>query len=235
MRVIAFVFARGGSKGLPRKNLRPLGGLPLVAHSVTMARAVVEPDCVFVSTDSDEISDVAEEHGARLIRREPNLANDSVPEWDAWVHAVKKVLEWHGPFDVFLSLPPTSPLRGVVDVEKALEALDDRTDFVLTMTDAARSPWFNIVRETPDGLQTVMPTEEAHFTRRQDTPPVFDLTTVAYVGRPDFILGNSSIWDGRVKGVVVPPERGLDIDSELDLTFAEFLFERQGRRERNAQ
>lgn len=227
MRTVAFVFARAGSKGLLGKNLRLLAARPLIAHSIDVAKKVVSPADVYVSTDSEEIASAARDSGAKVIPRGSELAGDDSPEWDAWVHAVEWVLAHVGPFDRFLSLPPTAPLRSVSDVENALAALDNRSDFVVTMTKAARSPWFNMVHDTADGLRTVLDGGEKRISRRQDAPTVYDLTTVAYVTRPQFILENKSYWDGRVTGVEIPPERALDIDSQLDLDFAEFLMARR--------
>jgi len=227
VRTVAFVFARGGSKGLPGKNLRMLAGRPLIAHSIDVARRVVNPADVYVSTDSEKIASAARDSGAQVIPRESELAEDDSPEWEAWVHAVEWVWAHVGPFDRFLSLPPTAPLRSVLDIESALAGLDDRSDFVVTMTKAARSPWFNMVRNTSDGLRTVLDGGAKRISRRQDAPTVYDLTTVAYVTRPQFILENKGYWDGRVTGVEVPPERAVDIDSELDLDFAEFLMARR--------
>lgn len=227
MRTVAFIFARGGSKGLPGKNLLLLGGRPLIAHSIDVAKKVVNPDDVYVSTDSEEIASVARDNDAKVIPRESQLAADDSPEWDAWVHAVEWVLAHVGPFDRFLSLPPTAPLRSDSDVESALQALDNWNDFVVTTTKATRSPWFNMVQDTRDGLRTVLDGGENRIARRQDAPTVYDLTTVAYVTRPQFILENKSFWDGRVTGVDIPPERAVDIDSQLDLDFAEFLMSRR--------
>ena len=227
MRTFAFVFARGGSKGVPGKNLRMIGELSLLGHSIRMAQEIPEVEEVFVSTDSDKILEEADRLGAAVIHRPEKLATDTAPEWLAWQHAIGEVGNRYGAFERFLSLPPTAPLRSIGDVESALTALDSRTDFVVTMTRAARSPWFNMVQHTSDGLRTVLDAGGKLISRRQDTPTVYDLTTVAYVTRPQFILENKSYWDGRVEGVEIPPERAVDIDSELDFHFAEYLMARR--------
>lgn len=147
----AFVFARGGSKGLPRKNLLPIAGLPLVAHSIRMAAALEEIDGIFVSTEDGEIAAVAREYGARVIERPAELATDTAPEWLAWRHAVAWVEAELGPFARFLSLPATAPLRSAADVRGCLEALTASTDLVLTMSAARRNPWFNMVVTDPEG------------------------------------------------------------------------------------
>ena len=225
MRTFAFVFARGGSKGLPGKNLRAVGGFSLLNHSIRVASSLDDVTEVFVSTDSEDIANVAKELGIEVIRRGEELAGDDSPEWRSWQHAIKWANHERGHFDKFLSLPPTAPLRQQSDVQTALARLDAQTDFVVTMTESHRNPWFNMVVEAENGLKRVIDTQKI-YSRRQDAPPSFDMTTVAYVGRPSFILQNSSIWDGRVAGVIVPANRAVDIDTEMDLEFAEFLWSR---------
>jgi N-acylneuraminate cytidylyltransferase len=218
----AFIFARGGSKGLPGKNIKPLGGIPLIGHSINTALQVQAVDRVFVSTDSDEIASIASSFSVEVIKRPAELASDTASEWLAWRHAIEHVQAQH-PFDVFLSLPATSPLRSIGDVEQCLDALDEHTDVVVTVTPAARSPYFNMVTRSEEGLTAVV-LSSSDIIRRQDAPVVFDMTTVAYVARPNFILKNSGIFTGRVRSVVIPKERAVDIDDEFDFLIAEVFY-----------
>ncbi len=219
----AFVFARGGSKGVPGKNIRFLGGTPLLGHALIVAGQVSEIERCFVSTDNGAIAAVARKYGATVIERPPELAQDTSPEWLAWQHAVSWVRQHHGSFDRFISLPSTAPLRIAKDVRNCLAALDPNTDAVVTMTASQRNPWFNMVRADEYGRLNVLMQNGERYIRRQEAPQVYDLTTQAYVTRPTFILGHQSIWDGRVRGVVVPHERAIDIDTEFDLKIADFL------------
>jgi CMP-N-acetylneuraminic acid synthetase len=222
MKTFAFIFARGGSKGVPGKNIRDLGGKPLLAHSIKIAQEINEISRIFVSTDDQEIANVGIEYGAEIIKRPAKLAQDDSPEWHAWRHAIKWAEDKGINFDIFLSLPTTAPLRNEKDIIKCLKNLDEDTDIVVTMTETTRSPWFNMVREE-DGYLKFVVEDEMHYNRRQDTPRIYDMTTVAYVTRTPFIRKASRVFDGRVKGVLIPPERALDIDTELDFSFAEFL------------
>ena len=221
MRTFAFVFARGGSKGIPRKNLQLLAGKPLLAWSIEMGQSLAEVERVFVSTEDPEITETAFSFGAEVITRPAELAQDTSPEWLAWQHAIKVVEEKFGRFERFLSLPATAPLRSQQDVECCLKRLDAETDVVITMLPATRSPWFNMVCQEPKGDLRLL--VEGNYTRRQDAPIGYDVTTLAYVLRPEFILEKQRLWDGRVKGVEIPPERALDIDTPLDLEIARFL------------
>jgi len=221
MRTFAFVFARGGSKGIPRKNLQLLAGKPLLAWSIEMGQSLAEVERVFVSTEDPEITETAISFGAEVITRPAELAQDTSPEWLAWQHAIKVVEEKFGRFERFLSLPATAPLRSQQDVERCLNRLDKETDVVISMTPATRSPWFNMVYQGPKGDLRLL--VEGNYTRRQDAPIGYDVTTLAYVLRPEFILEKQRLWDGRVKGIEIPPERALDIDTPLDLEIARFL------------
>ena len=221
--IVAFIFARGGSKGLPRKNLRPLAGQPLIVHAIELGLALPRVKKVIVSTDDLEIADIARNAGAEIpFLRPAELATDTAPEWLAWRHAIRAVREAGETIDVFLSLPPTSPLRTVEDVDCCLDALlNSKSDIVVTVRDAERSPYFNMVRQTEEG--DVRLAIEGEFYRRQDAPIMYDMTTVAYAARADFILEADRIFDGRVQAVWIPRERALDIDNELDLIVGESL------------
>jgi CMP-N-acetylneuraminic acid synthetase len=219
----AFVFARGGSKGLANKNIRPLGGTPLIVHSIQVAQAIPAVSRVYVSTDSGTIADIAQEAGARIIRRPAPLATDTAPEWAAWQHAVDYLLKTGEQFNTFLSLPATSPLRSTNDVENCLDALDEDTDVVITATPAVRHPCFNMIYRDENGESRLI-MGDGSVTRRQDTSPAYDITTVAYATRPEFIINNSGIFSGRVKSVIIPRERAVDIDDEFDFLIAEALY-----------
>ena len=215
--IVAFIFARGGSKGLPRKNLLLLAGKPLIVHSIDVARAIPRVSRVIVSTDDEEIADVARAAGADVpFLRPAELAYDTTPEWMAWQHAVRTVREQGGSVDVFLSLPPTSPLRVPADVDCCLDAFfSSSADIVITVRAAERNPYFNMVRKEADG--TVRLAVEGIFHRRQDAPALYDMTTVGYVARPDFILKAQRLFEGTVRAVQIPRERALDIDTQFDL------------------
>lgn len=226
-KTFAFIFARGGSKGVPRKNLRPLAGKPLLVHAIDTARASRHIARVIVSTDDLEIAEVARAHGAEVPALRPaELATDTAPEWLAWRHAITDLAA--EPFDVFVSLPPTAPLRAVADVDACIETLlAGDCDIAITATEAHRNPYFNMITRAADGtVQLVIPPAGA-VTRRQDAPAVYDVTTVAYAARPEFILRESGVFAGRAKAVLVPAERALDIDTQLDFDFAEFLLARR--------
>ena len=226
MKATGFIFARGGSKGLPGKNIRPLLGKPLIAWAIEQARAVRRIDRVIVSTDSPDIADVALNHGAEVpFIRPPELARDDTPEWLAWRHALAYLKELDGVFpEAMVSVPTTAPLRLPLDIENCLDEFEKGdVDVVITVTDAHRSPYFNMVKANEDGTVGLVIPPSSSVVRRQDAPRVLDMATVAYVARPSFVMEHGAVFDGRVRSVYVPPERAIDIDTGLDFRIAECL------------
>lgn len=230
MKAIAFIFARGGSKGLPGKNIRPLAGKPLIAWSIEHARAAERIERVIVSTDSEEIAAVARDFGADVpFMRPAELARDESPEWLAWRHALAFLQDTEGALpDAMLSVPTTAPLRLPIDLENCLdEFAKGDADMVITVSDAHRNPSFNMVKENPDGSVGLVMAPASGITRRQDAPAVFDIATVAYVARPQFVMQQMGTFTGRVRAVKVPVERAIDIDTLFDFELAEFLISRR--------
>ena len=154
MSTVAFVFARGGSKGLPGKNICDFGGKPLIAWSIECALSVKAIDQVIVSTDSEEIAEISKKYGAEVpFMRPPELATDESPEWLSWRHALDYMRHSSGSLpEVMVSLPATSPLRAVSDVESCLDKFSKGAcDVVVTVSEAHRNPYFNMVKEKSDG------------------------------------------------------------------------------------
>ena len=220
----AFIFARGGSKGLPRKNIKILNGKPLICHSIDVAFACNEFDQVYVSTDCDEISAISKAAGATVIKRPVELAGDESPEWLAWQHAITYVFNHYGEFDEFVSLPATSPLRSKEDVTLAMRKRGgQQADLCIAITPANRSPYFNMVKVANDGQLELVNKPETKVNRRQDAPKVFDITTVVYASTTEFILNNTNMFDGKIVGIEVPKERAVDIDDIYDFMLAEAI------------
>ena len=226
MKAVAFIFARGGSKGLPGKNVRLLCGKPMIAWSIEHAKAVSRISRVIVSTDSEEIAAVARQYGAEIpFMRPDELARDDSPEWLAWQHALNYMLQTDGNLpEAMVSIPVTAPLREAQDIERCLDDFaQGGADVVVTVSEAHRSPYFNMVKCNQDGTVGLVIPPTVDVSRRQDAPAVFDMATVAYVANPQFVLTKSSLFEGRVRAVTVPVERAIDIDTLLDFRIAECL------------
>ena len=227
MSTVACIFARAGSKGVPNKNIQNFNGKPLISWAVELALEVKQIHEVFVSTDSEEIAEIARMAGASIpFIRPSELATDTSPEWHSWQHFIKFLADKDGRLpEIFLSLPATSPLRSAIDIENCLnEFKKGRADFVVGITPSERNPYFNMVKKGEDNQVNLVIQQGEKYSRRQDTPEIFDLTTVCYVGKPSTILSKNSIFEGKVAGVEIPRERAIDIDTELDFQIAEFLF-----------
>jgi N,N'-diacetyl-8-epilegionaminate cytidylyltransferase len=224
MKNVAFIFARGGSKGLPGKNIRPLAGKPLIHYSIETAKNCSSIDEVFVSTDDKNIADVARQAGALIIERPSELASDTSPEWLSWRHGIEWVESHYGKFQHFVSLPATSPLRNISDVEGAIHKLErSLADICISVTPASRSPYFNMVKMLNDGTCELVSKSEVNISRRQDAPVVFDITTVLYISTPMFIKNNNSLFSGKVTNVIIPKSRAVDIDDIYDFLLAETI------------
>jgi CMP-N-acetylneuraminic acid synthetase len=231
VKTVGFIFARGGSKGLPGKNIRPLAGKPLIAWSIEHARAVKRIERVIVSTDSQEIADVAREFGAEVpFIRPEELAQDNSSEWLAWRHALNYLKETEGAIpQVMVSIPTTAPLRSPIDINKCLDEYEKgKVDVIVTVTEAHRSPYFNMVKRNTDGTIGLVIKPLSAVTRRQDAPVVYDMATVAYVINPQFVLNQQSIFEGRVGMIEIPRERAIDIDTLMDFKMAEFYLSQLG-------
>ena len=182
-------------------------------------------DHVIVSTDSEEIAETSRKYGADVpFMRPRELATDESPEWLSWKHGLDYLMHSSsGLPEVMVSLPTTSPLRSVSDVESCLEQFSKGgCDVVVTVSEAHRNPYFNMVKDKSDGTVTLV-MDDSQVSRRQDAPIIRDLATACYVASPEFVLSHNSIFEGRVKAVNVPRERAVDIDSLLDFKIAEFM------------
>lgn len=226
--VLGSIFARGGSKRIPRKNLLSLAGKPLIAHAIETGLQSGLIDQVIVSTDDREIAEVARQYGAEVpFLRPAELASDEASEWLAWQHAIKTMQAREGQPEIaaFVCLPTTAPLRNVEDVDLCVQTLlDSDADVVVTVQTAEHNPYYNMVLSDAQGyVRQVIQSESAVY-RRGAYPTVYSMTTVAYAARPDFVLHSVSPFTGKVKAVCIPAERALDIDTELDFKFAEFMF-----------
>jgi N-acylneuraminate cytidylyltransferase len=223
---IALIFARGGSKGLPNKNIKNLLGKPLLGRAIEQAKAVRRITRVVVSTDSDEIAKIALDYGAEILFKRPKeLALDNSPEWHSWQHALREIEKIEGILpEVMISIPTTAPMRSILDIENCLDEFEKGgADIVFGITPSHSNPYFNMVSIKDDNFVSLVMQSKEGIVRRQDSPVVYDITTVAYVANSKFVLNHHRMFDGHCRGVYIPQDRSLDIDTELDFLMAEFL------------
>jgi len=225
-KALGVICARGGSKGIPKKNLRLIGAIPLIGWSINSARQCKFLDRIIVSTDDKEIASVAKKFGAEVpFLRPGHLARDDSAEWLAWRHAIEYLEETENFCANYLVvLPPTSPFRRLSDIEKSIELIEaGDVDMVVSATMARRNPYFNMIELNAQGYASLSKPNNRGIFRRQEAPAVYDMTTVVYTSKTEYIKKANGIFDGRVKSVVVSEISGIDIDTEFDLQFAEFL------------
>jgi N-acylneuraminate cytidylyltransferase len=222
---VAFIFARGGSKGLPGKNVRLLAGKPLIAHAVETALASKAISRVMVSTDDHEIAEAARAAGAEIpFMRPAELASDHSPEWLSWRHAVEYLAEQGDLPDLFVTVPATAPLRLPQDIDGCVARFaQGDVDVVFTVTESAANPYFNLVSLDDQGYANRM-SLDGGIARRQEAPKFFEIIPACYVTTPKFIRQASGLFDGRVGVVEIPRHRAADIDDLTDFLIAEALW-----------
>jgi len=226
MKIFAFIFARGGSKGLINKNLKKINKKSLIQYAVDTAKEINEINEIYVSTEDNKIKNEAKRLDVNIIDRPLDLAKDSSDEWVAWQHAINFLEKRGKTFDIFVSIPATSPLRKAQDVKKCIKALKNDVDVVVTATQSGRNPWFNMITKDKNDFSKLV-NKGKKVTRRQDAPKVFDLTTVAYVAKRDFIISSKGIFNGKCKAVLIPKIRAIDIDDQYDFDLAKYLIEKR--------
>jgi CMP-N,N'-diacetyllegionaminic acid synthase len=229
LRLLGLIPARGGSKGLPGKNVRPLCGKPLIAWTAQAAAASAYLDAVVVSTDDDAIAAAAASAGAEVpFMRPEHLAGDDAAMIDVVLHAIDSLAETGRVFDAVVLLQPTSPLRATADIDAAIERLgDDRVRAVVSVCPAEHSPLL-AGELPPDGSLSKFLRPTDRTANRQSLPVFHRLNGAVYVARADWLRHERAFLGEGSFAYVMPAERSVDIDSELDFAIAECLLSRAG-------
>jgi N-acylneuraminate cytidylyltransferase/CMP-N,N'-diacetyllegionaminic acid synthase len=226
------ICARGGSKGVPGKNLREVAGKPLMAYTIEAARQSGMFEAIAVSSDSEEILALAHRLGADvLVRRPDELASDSAAKVPAIRHCFEAAeRELNKQFPVFADLDVTSPLRLPQDIVGAVRLLEDRgVSSVITGSPARRSPYFNLVELDKNGVVHVAKQPPGEIVRRQDAPRTYDMNASIYVWKRDAFLRGPDVFYGDTLLFEMPEERSIDIDSELDFEIVQMLLTKRAR------
>ncbi len=232
MRRLCTICARGGSKGVKSKNVRPIAGKPLIAHTIGQARASGLFDAIAVSSDSDGILAAAEAAGADLLIRRPDvLATDTAAKVPAIRHAQDEAERHFGAaFDTFVDLDATSPLRLPADITGAVDLLETTgASSVITGAPARRSPYFNLVEEDAAGHVRLSKSLPEAVVRRQDAPRCFDMNASIYVWRRDAFITDPKVFYPDTRLFEMPEERSFDIDTELDFLIVDLLLTRAAK------
>jgi CMP-N,N'-diacetyllegionaminic acid synthase len=224
------ICARGGSQGVKGKNVRPLAGKPLIAHSIEQARKSGLFDALAVSSDSSAILDIATRMGVDyVIRRPDELATEHAPKLPVIRHCVSETQRLSGVvFDTLVDLDATSPLRVPEDIRGAVALLEDSgANNVITAMPARRSPYFNLIEVSETGIVGLSKPPRTPITRRQDAPQCYDMNASIYAWTQRCLFSSDTIFNSDTRLYVMPEERSIDIDSELDFAFVEFVLSRR--------
>jgi len=216
---------RSGSKGVPNKNLRELCGKPLMAYTIEQALESGLFKHVVVSTDSDEIAETAKMFGAETwFLRPARLATDEAPKLPAIRHAFLEAEKHYSQqFDILVDLDATSPLRKKEDIIGAYQQfINEKTNNLITACTARKNPYFNMV-EIINGSVRLVKQINKTVVRRQDAPKVFDMNASIYIWKRKALLENNSIFTEKTSLYVMPEERSVDIDTDLDWDFVEHI------------
>jgi CMP-N,N'-diacetyllegionaminic acid synthase len=228
MKILGTICARGGSKGVPNKNIRNLGGKPLIYYTISILKKWGQTSKIVISTDSPEIAKIANEYGAETpFLRPKKLATDSAPKLPVIQHALK-FCEKHykTKFDIVVDLDPTAPLRTVNDLEKALgKFIQTKAQVLYSVTVAKKNPYFNMVELDEHGNAHLSKSLESEFYRRQDAPKVYEINGSVYIFDRDHLVNAKSLHCEREKVYVMDEISSVDIDREIDFKFIEFLIE----------
>ncbi len=232
-RIAAIILARGGSKGLPDKNIMTFQDRPLIYWSIDAAKKSKYVDNVFVSTDSDKVADIAAEYDAEVpFMRPKELSTDDASSMDALLHGAHFLKDKGHIFDIVVSLQPTSPLRKHEDIDNAVELLFEKeAKAVISVNEAIISPlWMNVL--PADGCMKDFIGKDVINSQRQDNQTYFQLNGSIFLGFVDYLVENNSFYGNESFAYVMPKERSIDIDDIYDFQIAEFLIARQNKTKR---
>jgi CMP-N,N'-diacetyllegionaminic acid synthase len=226
VRVLGLVPARGGSRGIPRKNARMLGGKPLLAYTIEAALAARRINRVVVSTDDDEVAEIGRRCGAEVpFRRPDDLARDETPMLGVVQHALRTLQQEGDRFDAVCLLQPTSPFRERDEIDGCIDQLErSAADAVVTVRAVPQEynpHWVYFADDA--GVLTLSTDERVPITRRQDLPSAFHRDGSVYVTRTAVVLEENSLYGSRLVGYEIHGERRVNLDSPEDWSHAERL------------
>jgi CMP-N,N'-diacetyllegionaminic acid synthase len=220
MSVLAIIPARGGSKGIPRKNIKPLMGKPLIGWTIDVAKQSSCIGRIIVSTEDQEIVSVARELGADVpFMRPAELATDETPGMASVLHAIPQLPD----YDWVLLLQPTSPLRSAKDIDGIWQFCQARgAPSAVSVCEVGKHPYWMYQLDDAQRLESFIKGRPA-VTRRQDLTPVYALNGALYLARTDWLLERQDFIGPETLGYIMPPERSVDLDTPQDWRWVEFL------------
>ena len=223
MNILVIIPARGGSKGIPGKNIKLLGGKPLIYYAIDVARAIVDDTHICVSTDDDQIIRVVEQYGLSVpFIRPTELATDTAGSYGVLLHALSFYESKGEHFDAVVLLQVTSPFRTVNHVREALNLYNKDLDMVVSVKETDSNPYYLCFEEDTEGMLHISK-GDGHYTRRQDCPPVYEYNGSIYIINPERMKAMPlNKFKKRVK-YVMDREHSVDLDTMMDWMIAEYM------------
>lgn len=223
MRYLVVIPARGGSKGIPYKNIKPLNGKPLIYYSIDVARRFTTDDNICVTTDDDKIIEVVEKYGLKVPFKRPDyLATDTCGSNEVIQHAYKFFADKGNVYDAVLLLQPTSPFRKVEFLKEAVALYDPSVDMVTSVKSAPCNPYYDGFEENEDGYLTICK-GDGSVQRRQDAPEVWQLNGSIYVINPKSLMEKGMAGFTRIRKYPMQDYYSVDIDNPFDWKVAELV------------
>jgi len=222
MNFLFLIPARGGSKGIPRKNIKLLDNKPLVFYSIDIARSLANDKNICVSSDDDEIINLVEDYGLKVpFKRPDELATDYASGNDVIMHAIRYYEEKGVIYDAVVELQPTSPLRQIQDVKNAIDLFDESLDMIVSVKETDSNPYYVLFEENPDGF--LEKSKKGDFIRRQDCPKVYELNGAVYVFNVKSLKKMEIKNFKKIKKSVMDEVSSVDLDTPTDWEYAEYL------------
>lgn len=221
MKTLFLIPARGGSKGIPGKNIKLFAGKPLICHSIDHARSMADDADICVSTDSKNIISIVENYGLHVpFIRPDKLAADNSGSYEVMLHALDYYKQQGINYDCLVLLQPTSPLRSTQDIKNAMELYSPDIDMVVSVVEAATNPYYNAFEENENGFLNISK-GDGLYTRRQDVPKVWEYNGAVYVINTKSLRESPLGKMQRRRKYVMPAERSIDLDTPLQWIMAE--------------
>lgn len=227
MKLLYVIPARGGSKGIPHKNIKLLVGKPLIVYTIEVARALSEDKYICISTDDSEIVRVVEETGLHVpFMRPASLATDTSSTYDVLLHAIQYYEQIGEFFDAVVLLQPTSPLRTAQQVENAIRLFDQSTDAVVSVCESSQNPYYNLFEEDSDGYLNISK-GDGKVKRRQEAPTVWMFNGAIYVFNIESLKKGYFDTFKKIRKFVMPLEYSVDLDTSVDWRFLESIMKKK--------
>jgi len=224
--ILAIIPARGGSKGIPRKNIKLLFGKPLISYSITEALKSIYINKVIVSTEDSEIAKISQKYGAEVLERPNELATDTADSDEVIFHVLQELKKKHFRTDLVVFLQPTSPLRRATDIDTAIKIFCDHDcDSVISVSEPPHSPFWCFTIENTF-LKPIFDERFLH-TRRQDLPVSYIPNGAIYISTPEKLTHNNGFYGKKIIPYIMSPETSIDIDNRNDFAIAEMAMKQR--------